>query len=474
MKTHDRSLVLADFALGSDQAETPEGFLLCRNVPIARVGIQDYLNEELVDPNDEVPLIGGKDGVIHVERRPEDVFHEDTIRSFEGKDVTDDHPDDLIGPHTHREVTVGVVINPRRGEGHLERYLIADLLIKDADAIAAVRAGKREVSCGYDASYEQIAPGKARQHNIVGNHVALVEKGRCGPSCAIGDQAMAEVKKLSLFDRAMAALTSGGADAMKAVLTKDEEGAGISSTPNMNFHIHNGGGPAGATTLAPVKDEKEEKEEKGEKKEGMDEEMPPWAKKMTDSLESRFKKIEDRLFAKDAESEAEEEIEEEGEGESEGDVEDAEPEEEMGMGSHGKDKKAAKDALAVRKQYFQAIVSGAEVLAPGLKLPTFDAKMGGKATVDAGCVLKRRALMAHAHTKDGADNISSLLGGKKKLDLKAMTCDAVGILFNGAVAMVTQDSMTVDLSAASHANMGGKPIASISEFNKAKAGFYKN
>ncbi|MFX7731975.1 DUF2213 domain-containing protein, partial [Acinetobacter baumannii] len=45
----------------------------------------------------------------------------------------------------------------------------------------------KEISCGYDAEYEQIAPGRARQSTIVGNHVAFVESARCGPVCSVQD-----------------------------------------------------------------------------------------------------------------------------------------------------------------------------------------------------------------------------------------------------------------------------------------------
>ena len=84
-------------ALGTNQHLTPEGFLLCRDVPIARIGHQQYLNEELAPE-----IEGGADGVIHVERRPEDVFHDDVLASFEGKPVIDEHPEsgDLLNPET--------------------------------------------------------------------------------------------------------------------------------------------------------------------------------------------------------------------------------------------------------------------------------------------------------------------------------------------------------------------------------------
>jgi hypothetical protein len=61
------------------------------------------------------------------------------------------------------------------------------LLITTEKGIELVKAGLREVSCGYDAQYEQIEKGKGRQRDIIGNHVALVTKGRAGSRCTIQD-----------------------------------------------------------------------------------------------------------------------------------------------------------------------------------------------------------------------------------------------------------------------------------------------
>jgi hypothetical protein len=41
---------------------------------------------------------------------------------------------------------------------------------------------------------------------------------------------------------------------------------------------------------------------------------------------------------------------------------------------------------------FQDMLARAEILAPGIKLPTFDAKAKRKLTVDRMCAFKRRAL----------------------------------------------------------------------------------
>jgi hypothetical protein len=53
--------------IGKKQSFTPEGFLLCESVPIARIGAQDYAAIELPD-------LDYMDGVIDVERDPVVVF----------------------------------------------------------------------------------------------------------------------------------------------------------------------------------------------------------------------------------------------------------------------------------------------------------------------------------------------------------------------------------------------------------------
>jgi hypothetical protein len=159
--------------------ETPEGYLLCLDAPIARTGVQMYAAEE-------VPLEAAYDGTVRVYRMAEEVFAPETVASYEGKPVTLDHPEDNVSPENWRELARGVAQNVRRGEGETADLLLADLLITDAEAIEAVRGGLREISCGYDAGYEDLGPGVGRQTDIIGNHVALVRAGRCGPRCANG------------------------------------------------------------------------------------------------------------------------------------------------------------------------------------------------------------------------------------------------------------------------------------------------
>jgi len=70
--------------------KTPEGYLICRDVPIARTGTQEYLAREL-------QLDGDPERVVTVNRYPEDVFAPAALASFEGKDVTAGHPPEQVG-----------------------------------------------------------------------------------------------------------------------------------------------------------------------------------------------------------------------------------------------------------------------------------------------------------------------------------------------------------------------------------------
>ena len=158
--------------------DTPEGFLICHDVPIARTGPQDYLAREMM-------LDGDPERVVTVQRYPEDVFEAATLASFEGKPVTEGHPPENVSPENYAAYTKGHVQNVRRsGE-----YIVADLYINDANLAEEVRNNvKREVSCGYLCNYVPDGSGY-KQSRIRGNHVAVVPKGRAGATVSIHDTA---------------------------------------------------------------------------------------------------------------------------------------------------------------------------------------------------------------------------------------------------------------------------------------------
>ena len=159
--------------------ETPEGFLLCLNVPIGRTGSQEYLGQELGLEYDKR---------YEVLRTEEEVFSVAAMASFEGKPFCDEHPSKEVTPENATQYTKGNVRNVRRGSGEQSDLLLADIIVYDKAVIKAIRQGKREVSCGYNCLYEPAGEYQLKQTSIIGNHVALVEKGRAGSRVAIKDE----------------------------------------------------------------------------------------------------------------------------------------------------------------------------------------------------------------------------------------------------------------------------------------------
>jgi hypothetical protein len=417
MRVVDQGFHIAE-KLGVSQSTTPEGFLLCESVPIARTGLMMYGDGEILAGDGEDILVASNDGMIRVTRHERDVFHVDTIASFLGKPVTDDHPDDMVTPHNWRQHAIGTTHNVRRGEGLLNDCLVADLLITDAAAIKAVQDGKREVSCGYDADYEQSEPGHAKQFNIIGNHVALVDRGRCGPRCAIGDKAMktrdAAPKKVSFLDRLTAKLKGN-----TGALTAD-------------------------AVLALARDaEKEDEEEDKKKKEG----------ESTKDAIAGFQKTIDSLPAliaaavKDAVSptvDAEDDDEDDDEDDSEEEKErkrKAKEDKEKGDtkdGARGTVRDAATIDAKTMRDVIQTIRSHAEVLAPGhqLSMPTFDSKGSPRVKfTDSMCACKRKALDVSYRTEAGRAAIEPFLAGRAA-NFDTMNAKTIDAVFTGAAALM--------------------------------------
>ncbi len=166
--------------------KTPEGFLICHNVPIARTGWYEYLKKEIGadgDPNE----------IVKVYRSPEEVFSKQAIASFEGKPVTDEHPPELLTPDSVMIFTKGTVQNVIQGTKEKD-LLIADLIIYDSVLINEIESGKREVSSGYECAYKDNGNGTYNQGQICGNHVAVVNAGRAGDRVAIKDSKIKSVE----------------------------------------------------------------------------------------------------------------------------------------------------------------------------------------------------------------------------------------------------------------------------------------
>lgn len=193
--------------ISPNMTDTPEGYLICHDVPIARIGPMEYRRGE-------VQLDGDPVQTVKINRYPEDVFEAAAIASFEGKDITAGHPPDNVGPENYAAYSKGHVENVRRSGD----YLIADLLVKDPGLMNDIRNGViREVSCGYLCVYEPDGSDYKQTH-IRGNHVAVVPRGRAGHEVAIKDAAseMAEKGRKSMNKFTRSILSVFGAAARDA------------------------------------------------------------------------------------------------------------------------------------------------------------------------------------------------------------------------------------------------------------------
>ena len=183
-------------------ALSAEGYLICRDVPVARSGTQEYRPEELGifssgtegDPEDDRKVLR----TVTVFRPEEEVFSPETIASFEGKPVTEDHPDipEGVTAENIRLYQKGHAQNIRRGKGAGSSLLLADLVITDPETIRHIQAGKREISCGYTYTLSR-EDGRWVQRDIRGNHIAVVDKGRAGPRVCIRDGKPSPITNLS-------------------------------------------------------------------------------------------------------------------------------------------------------------------------------------------------------------------------------------------------------------------------------------
>lgn len=159
--------------------KTPEGYLICHDVAVARTGKYQYLGKELDDN-----LVS--DRLYDVYRSEEEVFSDRAIASFNSKPVTNDHPPVLLDAENTQRYCMGVAENVRRSKND-PNLLLADLVIYNERLIKEIEEGKREVSCGYEYELVKGSDGTFQQTNIVGNHIAIVDKGRAGSRCKVMD-----------------------------------------------------------------------------------------------------------------------------------------------------------------------------------------------------------------------------------------------------------------------------------------------
>lgn len=160
---------------------TSAGFLVA-DVRIARTGIQEYLGREVGRPMQDR---------VRVYRPAEEVFADRAMATIPHKPMTNDHPPEMVDATNWKRFAVGSLGDTVARDGD---YLRVPMTLQDGAAIDAWRNGKRELSVGYTCQLDWtpgVTPGgetyDAVQRGIVANHLALVQAGRAGPQCRVGD-----------------------------------------------------------------------------------------------------------------------------------------------------------------------------------------------------------------------------------------------------------------------------------------------
>lgn len=159
------------------------GFWFIPHNPISKVGIFDYLGSSISDecePNKVYKVFRSGETLlksVSTWDNPPKPFINDHEMLGEGFTDVDDRP------------VQGVITNPQYEDG----VLYADITVYSEKLKEAIENGKKELSLGYFCKFEKksgVYDGESydyEQIDMVGNHIALVDAGRCGSDVKVFD-----------------------------------------------------------------------------------------------------------------------------------------------------------------------------------------------------------------------------------------------------------------------------------------------
>lgn len=188
---------------------TSDGYMVVDSA-VARIGVQEYYAAELGDEFKDLPATQ----IVRLDRPASVVFGDGSLASYAHKPLTNDHPKSAVTAATWKRDAIGWTGDEARQEGRTVRV---PMLMADADAIADVESGKREWSAGYGVTFERVSgindDGEAYDARITSqkiNHIALVDKGRAGPDCRIGDNERKDARNKGAAPMAEVKMTFDG------------------------------------------------------------------------------------------------------------------------------------------------------------------------------------------------------------------------------------------------------------------------
>jgi len=137
---------------------------------MSRVGVQNYYD--------------AKGKLIRELRLPEDVFGQESLDSFNNIPVTDNHPRIIVNSKNATQFQKGLTHDKSRKDND---FVINEITLTDQSLIDKVVDGKSELSLGYECllDFESgvhpvYGAYDAKQRNIRGNHLAIVDRARAG------------------------------------------------------------------------------------------------------------------------------------------------------------------------------------------------------------------------------------------------------------------------------------------------------
>lgn len=217
---------------------------------------------------------------------------------------------------------------------------------------------------------------------------------------------MAKEAKRTVWDRLVTAFKANDEAAFQ-----EELEAAKGENEGQHIHVHVNGQPEAEE---PKKDEADPTE------------PDDWKARMEAAIAAIAEQVAKMQGAERAEAEEtlkDEDPDSEEEKEEKSEVKDEKPEDE------DKDEKKPVMDAAVLNEQFRDTISRAEILAPGLSLPKFDAK-APRLMVDAMCQLRVKALSAAFDNEAMRPHVAAIAGAKP--DFKKMTCDQAALVFRGA------------------------------------------
>lgn len=158
-----------------------------------------------------------------------------------------------------------------------------------------------------------------------------------------------------------------------------------------------------------------------------------------------------------------------GEGEPDKEIE-GELKEEAPEGT-GDEAVKARDSAYLEESFHETLAL-AEVLAPGMKFPTYDKALRPAQTLDAICKVRAKALHLAFETTEGADIINTI--GGRSVNLATMSCGAKRVLFKAAAAMkkARNNDRSRHPGALPAAASAVKSPTNAAELNRLNAEFY--